>query len=130
MRYSKLNHNVWLQKKEHDTKCFVLNSKNAKNNVEVGTITEQNCESGGATVCEISTNKPSLSKSKANEFNQNEYMLPNKRIKFSNGTLSEIFTGVYYLITSKFNNTVFSNSRLAGVSYIININIIYIEANR
>ena len=117
MRYSDLSHNVWLRKTDHDDKCMVLTSKYSKDNAEVGKITEQDCKNGGTTVCEILTNKPLLSKWRAREYNPNEYMVPNKRIKFNNGTLSEIFTGVYYVITSKFNNTVFSNSRIANVSY-------------
>ena len=116
MRYSNLSHNVWLQKENQNTQCKVLSSKFSKEISEVGKITEQDCASSGTTVCEIITNKPLKSKWRAREYNPNEYMIPNKRLKFTNGSISEIFTGVYYLITSKYNKTVFSNARFANVS--------------
>ena len=77
---------------------------------------EQDCNGLGATVCEIQVNKPLASKAEAKEYNMNEDVVPNIRLNFSNGTLSDFWSGTYYALVSKFNNRTFTNNVLCNVS--------------
>ena len=92
----------------------MMKSKYGKEHSEVGSIIVKNCRDLGALACEVSA-KSDL-KTSVKEINPNEDMVKNKRIKLANGDPSDFFTGIYYIITSKFENAPFSNRIYSNVS--------------
>ena len=120
MRYSNLTYNVWLQKPKNvknTDECSAMRSKYSQGNGSTGSIIKQNCSKDEATtVCELVANKEPVWQTTAKEYNPNENFVPNIRLKYSNGTDSHFFTGVYYILQSKYKNSTFSNSILGNVS--------------
>ncbi len=137
-RYLKTEENVWLQpfdtnsiqkfniSKESNlingikSECFAMKSlKEDENAMEsrVGNIVTQNCESLGATICEIPVRTKPRPQPPVDDMNQNLDFIPNRRIKLTNGNESKIFTGLYYKITSKSNNQVFMDQSRGSVSH-------------
>ena len=96
--------------------CLVMKSETGNGSGSVGDIIEQSCDELGATVCQIKTNKELAYKTKAVEYNINEDVVPNIALNYSNGTQSHFFSGVYYAIVSKYENTMLDNKVLANVS--------------
>ena len=126
MRYSNLSANVWLNKEldikvanrqSHDN-CVSMRSKYTKDKGTVGSLAVEDCNNLGTTVCEIKVNKKLASKAEAKEYNTNEDVVPNKRLNYSNGTQSDLFSGTYYVLISKFKNKTFANNVLGNVSQI------------
>lgn len=99
--------------------CLVLKSSSDPGPGSVGDIVEQSCVSLAATVCQIKTNKDLSTKEKPAEYNINEDVVANTALAFSNGTKSPFFTGLYYVIVSKYQNIMLNNEILANVSKII-----------
>ena len=127
VRYKNVSANVWLAtpfaKEElildsKTTNCKALRSKYAKDSLPIGAVTQQSCQSMGTTVCEISANKKLVSEEPIKDFNVNTDFITNTRMKFQNGTRSEFFTGVYYVISSKYKDTNLNNRVLGSVSNI------------
>jgi len=98
--------------------CFALQSAKGaqynKSNIE--DIIKLKCNSFGSTVCEIS-NKPQKSKPiQDKRKDPNSEFFQNKKIKLSNGNETEIFTGLYYVISSKYENQIFISHLIGKVS--------------
>jgi hypothetical protein len=100
--------------------CFAIKSlKDEENGFDssVGNIVIQNCDSLGATVCETSIRPKPKPQPPIEPNDPNSEFVPNRRIKLSNGNESQIFTGLYYKITSKSNNQVFMDQSRGIVSH-------------
>ncbi len=134
-RYLNTRGNVWLEPfdsnairkfniKSNSTSnirngCFAIKSlKDEENGFDstVGNIVIQNCESLGATVCETSIKPTPRPQPPIEPEDPNSEFVPIRRIKLSNGNESQIFTGLYYKITSKSNNQVFMDQSRGIVS--------------
>ena len=119
-RLSNLTNNVWLLKKSAKVnECMVMQSRYGNDHAKVGSIVVKDCDKLGAIACEITANKPL--KPEVKEINPNEDVVENKRIKLTNGTDSNFFTGIYYIVTSKYKNAAFSNYIYSNVSRTKNI---------
>ena len=128
MRYSNLSSDVWLDNKMFmnlagitlkQNECLALRSRysTAPGGGKVGEVFIRQCTDEASTVCEIRANKKLSSKVEPKDFNPNEEFVANNKLKYSNGTDSDLFSGVYYLVTSKFKDTPFSNGILGNVSF-------------
>jgi hypothetical protein len=84
---------------------------------EVGDIVTQNCKSLGATVCEVSIKPKPKVEPKDRQIDPNEEFIPNRKIKLMNGNETELFTGLYYKIRSKFNDLIFMDQMRGIVSF-------------
>ena len=126
--------NVWLETNQtklmsqKESNCYALRSLYGNDNYPTGAIIEQSCKTLGTTVCEIVANKKIAKELPVKDFNVNKDYIPNTRMNFKNGTRSEFFTGIYYVITSKFKNASLNNQVLGKVSVIF-IKIIYLDNN-
>ncbi len=130
-RYLSTGENVWLESSDNNVmrkfgitnrnsdECFAMKSLKEENSIdsEVGDIVTQNCKSLGATVCEVSIKPKPKVEPKDRQIDPNEEFIPNRKIKLMNGNETELFTGLYYKIRSKFNDLIFMDQMRGIVSF-------------